>query len=102
MSINLKLKKYWWLLLFILLILFLLWMLFYNKSILKKNSNNNIYIEPSTAIKLEYLSPDELNALGADPDIKAQVISRDPLVYKIINNDADIIKDLKEISSFKE
>lgn len=102
MSINLKLKKYWWLLLLILLILVLAWFFFKNPSILKTNSDNNSYTETSTAITLEYLSPEELNSLGADPSIKAQIISRDPLVYKIINNDADIIKDLKETPGFQE
>lgn len=101
MIINSKLKKYWWLLLLlILLILILVWLFFKSPSMLKINSDQSTYTEPSTAIKLEYLSPEELSALGADPSIKAQIISKDPLVYKIINNDSDIIKDLKETPGF--
>lgn len=45
-------------------------------------------------IPLEFLSEEELSDLGVNPNIRAQVISRDPLIYKVINTDEDIIEDI--------
>ncbi len=45
-------------------------------------------------IPIEFLSEDELIDLGVNPNTRAQVISRDPLIYKVIEDDKDIIEDI--------
>lgn len=62
-----------------------------------QEQNYSEMAQPNFNIPLEYLSAEELQTLGVDPTIKAQVINRDPLVYKIIKSDEDIIKDRREV-----
>ncbi len=50
-------------------------------------------LEP-VLIETEFLSPEELSELGVDSNTRAQIISRDPLIYKVIENDDEIIKDI--------
>ena len=45
-------------------------------------------------IETEFLSEDELSDLGVSSDTRAQVISRDPLIYKVIEDDAEIVEDI--------
>jgi uncharacterized membrane protein YvbJ len=45
-------------------------------------------------IDLEFLDENELNDLGLSSDTKAQVLNRDPLIYKIIREDEDIVEDI--------
>lgn len=99
MAINLKSilvsKKF---LLSVLILIFLVVILLVVRQFkLTSKDNHPSELTNSTAIPLEYLSIEELNSLGADPNIKAQVISRNPLVYKIIDSPEDIVKDKKEI-----
>ncbi len=53
--------------------------------------------EEPIIIPLEYLSPEELDQLGVDSTIQAQIISRDPLIYKIINSEEDIVTDIRPL-----
>lgn len=96
---NEQLKKYWWLILLILLVIagggFLL-----SSSSVKEPLIDNIPSAPTTAVELEYLSSTELGDLGVDPSTKAQIIHRDPLVYKLIKDESDVISDLREIDNF--
>jgi len=50
-------------------------------------------LEP-VLIETEFLSEDELSDLGVSSDTRAQVISRDPLIYKVIEDDDEIVKDI--------
>jgi hypothetical protein len=45
-------------------------------------------------IPIEFLEPEELIDLGVKPDTKAQIIQRDPLIYKVIRDDSDIVEDI--------
>lgn len=45
-------------------------------------------------INLEFLDESELTNLGLSSNTRAQVLNRDPLIYKIIKNDSDIIEDI--------
>lgn len=102
MNINEQLKKYWGLILVIALALALVLIavfVFRPKSELIEV--DNFPETPSTAIKLEYLTKTQLEDLGANPNIKAQIINHDPLVYKVIRDDSDIINDLREIEGFR-
>lgn len=51
-------------------------------------------IREPVIIPTEFLSEDELIKRGLDPQTRAQIISHDPLIYKIIRNDEDIIEDI--------
>lgn len=90
---NLKLISF----LFLGLVLILIIGFWLNKSEIQQEKNFSEINQPSFKIPLEYLSPDELQTLGADPTLKAQVINRDPLVYKIIQSDEDIVEDRREV-----
>ncbi len=50
--------------------------------------------QQAVLIPIEFLNEEELNQLGVNPNTKAQIISRDPLIYKIIEDDQDIIEDI--------
>ncbi|NCB20449.1 MAG: hypothetical protein EOM88_00800 [Clostridia bacterium] len=100
MDIKEQFKKYWWLLLIIILIVFVSVVIILQF----KSLDQDVKEAPApsiTALELEFLSNDELKTLGAEPDQRAQVISRDPLVYKIIRSDSDIVRDLKELDKFR-
>ena len=90
---NLKLI----LILFLGVMLILITVFWLNKNKKQQVDNFAAINQSSFIIPLEYLSPSELQALGVDPALKAQVINRDPLVYKIIQSDNDIIKDRREV-----
>ncbi len=45
-------------------------------------------------IPLEFLNEEELIDLDLDTNTRAQILRRDPLVYKIINSDEDIVDDI--------
>ena len=45
-------------------------------------------------IPLEFLNEEELLELNLGTNTKAQILRRDPLVYKIINSDEDIVEDI--------
>lgn len=100
MQINEQFKKYWWLLL-IVVIFIVLMILVLPKNKLEVQELDKIPVSHPTAVELEYLTSTELDALGVDPSIKAQVIRRDPLVYKVINDETDIVKDLREIEDYR-
>lgn len=94
-------KKNLKLILFLILavVLILIMVFWLNKKEQQQEENFSAINQPSFNIPLEYLTPDELRSLGADPELKAQVINRDPLVYKIIQSNDDIIEDRREIES---
>ena len=46
------------------------------------------YIEP------EFLTESELSELNLNTNTKAQILRRDPLIYKIINSNDDIVEDI--------
>lgn len=50
--------------------------------------------EESTIIPPKFLSEDELIDLGLDPKTKAQIIKDEPLIYKVIKSDDEIITDV--------
>lgn len=89
------------------LLLLIILMLFFifsdNKEENVLDINNNIILEEEEKeeIKAEekylpvvFLTEEELIELGLNKRLKAQVINRDPLVYKIIRSDEDIVKQL--------
>ncbi len=45
-------------------------------------------------IPIEFLTSEELIDLGVDPNTRAQILSQDPLIYKVIRDDSDIIEDI--------
>ena len=45
-------------------------------------------------IEAEFLTESELSELNINTNTKAQILRRDPLIYKIINSDDDIVEDL--------
>ena len=66
------------------------------------DNNNNIVLEEEKEeiedeekyLPVVFLTEEELIELGLNKRLKAQVINRDPLVYKVIRSDEDIVRQL--------
>lgn len=71
-----------------LLIALLVFLLFFNR-------NKDIETQEKNDFKVEFLSAEQKNELGLDQEIKAQAFrdSDGNLIYKIINNDSEIVLD---------
>ncbi len=66
-----------------------------------RDKETELKLEPSqetvrepVIIPIEFLSEQELTKRGLDPQTRAQIISHDPLIYRIIRKDEDIIEDI--------
>lgn len=98
-----KNKKIWFLiglLLVLLLAVFLVFKLFFlGKSVEISDKDQNSISAP--VFKVEFLDQEEKTRMGISPDLKIQVIKRgpkgEPLVYRIIRSEADIVSDLSQV-----
>jgi len=84
-----------------LVILVVVWLVFFfNKSEEITNTSNQAATN-SQAFKVEFLSNAEKTSLSIPTDLKIQSIKRgasgELLIYKIINNDAEIVTDPAEV-----
>ncbi len=50
--------------------------------------------QESTIIPVKFLSEEKLKDLGLEPSTRAQIIKDEPLIYKIIKSDDEIITDV--------
>ncbi len=88
------------LLLLIVLLLFFIFSGNKEEKIIENKNEHSIKLEEEIKKEEEYLpiiflTEEELIDLGLNVKLKAQVVNRDPLVYKIIKSDEDIFKQLK-------
>ncbi len=80
----------------LLLILVLVFYFSFTKEIEKIEEPDDIITDyqESTLIPIKFLSDDELSDLGLQAGTRAQIIKDEPLIYKIIESDDEIITDV--------
>lgn len=80
----------------LLLILVLIFYFSFTKEIEVIEEPNDIITDyqESTLIPAKFLPEEKLIELGLEPNTRAQIIKDEPLIYKIINSDDEIIIDV--------
>jgi len=89
----------------LLVIILIILLLIFGKLLKKESTLETDQSSNQKPFQVEFLNNEEKANLNISPEIEIQVLQRgpnnEPLVYKVINNETDVVTDLSNINSFR-